>query len=276
MILCAVRRGVLVLADAGRSYGHAAIFAAASQEEAQRAARRYAQALLCRSGGAVPCGRCPDCRKVEAGIHPDLITVARQEDDKGRLKKEIVVDQIREMNDDACVLPNEAARKVYLIAEADKMNPAAQNAALKLLEEPPNGAVFLLCVTNPALLLPTVRSRCEERRSAAAEEAPDEESRKLAEACLRAAASRAELVRWCFAQDALDLRQTQAMIEALRYTVTDMLAGRRDSLGFGRRELSQLAALASRCADYLRVNVNAKHILGLLAAEMPLSGGNRG
>ena len=77
-----------------------------------------------------PCGVCRDCRKVAAGIHPDLITVRRLEDDKGRPRREIVVDQIRAVNQAAWILPNEAQRKVYLIAEADKMNPAAQNAAL--------------------------------------------------------------------------------------------------------------------------------------------------
>lgn len=241
-------------------------------------ARRLAQAVLCERGGDSPCGVCAACRKAEADIHPDLTTVRRLEDDKGRPRREITVDQIRAVNRDAWILPNEAPCKVYIIAEADKMNPAAQNAALKLLEEPPNGAVFLLCVTNPGLLLPTVRSRCTERRSAAGESAPEEESRRLAEGCLRAAATgdRAQLLRWCFAQEGLDQRQVQAMTEALRLIVTDMLCLRRDSLGLSRPQLMQISALAERCADYLRVNTGAKHILGLLAVDMPLSDGNRG
>ncbi|MGX8693065.1 MAG: hypothetical protein ACSW8E_04825 [Clostridia bacterium] len=258
--------------------GHAYIFSAPSEEESERMARAFARRILCERGGERPCGRCAACRKAEADIHPDLITVRRLEDDKGRLRREIVVDQIRTVNQDAWVLPNEAARKVYLIAEADKMNPAAQNAALKLLEEPPNGAVFLLCVTNPGLLLPTVRSRCVERRSAEGGQAPEPESVKLAEEYLRTAAAddRAGLVRWCFAQEGLDQRETQAMIEALCLAATDIVCGRRPNPGLSLRQLTEIAALAARCGDYLRVNTGAKHIFGLLAVDTPLGSGNRG
>ena len=261
-----------------RRMSHAYILSAPSAEESLKMARRLAQTVLCERGGREPCGRCAACRKVLGDIHPDLITVRRQTDDKGRARREITVDQIREVSEDAWVLPNEAARKVYIISEADKMNPAAQNAALKLLEEPPNGAVFLLCATNPALLLPTVRSRCASMRSAAGEETPEEESVKLAEAFLRATAAgdRAELVRWCFAQETLDQRELQAMIGALRLAVTDMLCARRSDLGMSARQLAELAALAARCEEYLRVNTGAKHILGLLAADTPLGSGNRG
>lgn len=266
------------MAGDGQRIGHAYIFSASSAEESERAARAFAQSILCERGGEKACGRCAACRKVEAGIHPDLITVRRQEDDKGRARREIVIDQIRAVNRDAWILPNEAQRKVYLIAEADRMNPAAQNAALKLLEEPPNGAVFLLCVTNPALLLPTVRSRCMERYSAAGEQAPEQESVKLAEEYLRAVAAgdRAGLVRWCFAQENLDQRETQTMVEALGLTVTDMLCARRSNPGLSTRQLTEIAALASRCGDWLRVNTGSKHIFGLLAVDTPLGSGNRG
>ena len=258
--------------------GHACILSAPTEEESAREALRLAQAMLCRSSGRRPCGRCEACRKAAADIHPDLITVRREKDDNGRLKQNVTVDQIRAVFRDASVLPNEAAHKIYVIREADRMNLPAQNAALKLLEEPPNGAVFLLCVTNPALLLPTVRSRCSEQRSAAGEAAVDEESRTLAEAFLRAAASgdRAELLRWCFGQEGLDQRQTQALIEALSAAVTDMLCARRADLGLARRQLMEMAALCARCREYLRVNTGAKHILGLLAADTPLGSGNRG
>ncbi len=257
---------------------HAYILAAPSDEECLNMARDLAQSILCERGGERPCGRCAACRKAAADIHPDLITVRRLSDDKGRPRKEIVVDQIRDVNRDAWVLPNEAARKVYIISEADKMNPAAQNAALKLLEEPPNGAVFLLCATNPSLLLPTVRSRCALRRSAAGELAADGESLKLAADFLRAAAGgdRAQLLHWCVAQEGLDQRSCTAFVEALRQQVTDMLCGRKNTLGIGRDRLMELAALSGRCAEYLRVNTGSKHIFGLLAVDTPLGSGNRG
>ena len=239
-------------------------------------ARAFAQGLLCERGGEQPCGRCAACRKVEAGIHPDLITVELQKDEKGRPRREITVDQIRAVNRDAWVLPNEAARKVYILADADKMNQAAQNAALKLLEEPPNGAVFLLCAVNPALLLDTVRSRCTERRSAAGETGPGEESLKLAEEYLRltAAGDRAELLRWCFARETLDTRDAQALFEALRLAAADRLCRRRPDGGLNTRQLMEIEALAARCGDYLRVNTGVKHLFGLLAADTPVGGGN--
>ena len=257
--------------------GHACILSASTEEESAREALRLAQAMLCRSSGRRPCGRCEACRKAAADIHPDLITVRREKDDNGRLKQNVTVDQIRAVFRDASVLPNEAAHKIYVIREADRMNLLAQNAALKLLEEPPNGAVFLLCTTNPGLLLPTVRSRCTEYRSAAPVQAAEGDGAP-AEDYLRAAASgdRAQLLRWCAAQEGLDQRETAALIESLRGAAADALCGRRSAPGLSRRQLSEIAALCGRCADYLRVNTGSKHIIGLLGADTPLGSGNRG
>ncbi|MBO5340460.1 MAG: DNA polymerase III subunit delta [Oscillospiraceae bacterium] len=116
-----------------------------------------ARAMVCSDGGTRPCGLCPGCKKAAAGIHPDIITVSREAD-----HKEILVDQVRQMRSDAFIRPNEAARKVYIIEDADSLNENAQNAMLKLLEEGPAYAAFLLLVENPGSLLITVRSRCEE------------------------------------------------------------------------------------------------------------------
>ena len=256
--------------------GHAYILSSPSRAESCRMAEQLAEAFLCETGAAVPCGICRSCRKVKQGIHPDLVFVRRLTDEKGKLKKKIQVDQIREISRDAWVLPNEAARKVYLIEEADLMNPEAQNAALKLLEEPPNDAVFLLCTVNPSLLLPTVRSRCVLRSAGGEALAPDEESARLVNAFLRAAASgdRAALLRWCMKQDELDQKDTQDFIDALRLALTDMLCARRSDLGLSRRQLAELSGLAARCGDYLQCNVSGKHIFGLLAVDTPLGGTN--
>ena len=115
-----------------------------------------AAALQCSGGGEVPCRRCPQCRKVFSGSHPDLVTV----DDETR--KTLPVAQIRAICADVFVRPNEGNRKVYLFPHAEKLTPACQNTLLKVLEEPPAYAVFLLLAPNPGLLLPTVRSRCAE------------------------------------------------------------------------------------------------------------------
>ncbi len=250
------------------------IVASDDPAEALAAARRLAAAAVCTSAGERPCGVCRACRKAGGNIHPDIITVRRQSDDKGRLRREITVDQIRWMAADACVLPNEAERKVYIVEEADKMNVQAQNAALKLLEEPPAGVSFLLCVANAALLLPTVRSRCGEMRVGAGEAGADADSAALAEGYLTAlgAGDRGELLRWCAANEGVDGRQAAAFAECARDRIADMLCGRRDARGLTKPQLMRASALLERCADYLRVNVGVKHIFGLLAVDSPVGG----
>ena len=117
--------------------------------------RRLTAAYLC-EGERPPCGGCRACRKAAAGTHPDVFHTAPAPD-----KQEIAVDQIRALRADAYIRPNEGRRKVYVIAPADAMNPAAQNALLKVLEEGPAYAAFLLSAGQPGRLLDTVRSRCE-------------------------------------------------------------------------------------------------------------------
>lgn len=116
-----------------------------------------AAALQC-SGSAVPCGTCAHCRKIKAGIHPDVIVWDDPE------KKEVPVNLIRSLQADAYVRPNEGQRKLYILPRAQDLNDSSGNALLKLLEEPPDYAVFLLLTDNANRLLPTIRSRCVELR----------------------------------------------------------------------------------------------------------------
>lgn len=267
----------LQFGDAKR-LSHAYMISALDREEALRTARRLAAAAVCTQQGRAPCGQCRACRKVQENIHPDVITIARLEDDKGRKKREIGVDQIRQLSRDAVVLPNEAERKVYIIEDADRMNAAAQNAALKLLEEPPKGVMFLLCVENAQLLLPTVRSRCAEILCGGGQSAEDEENRKLARGYVKAVSSgsRAELFRWCAAHEGMDNRAAAAFAEAASAMLADMLCGREADLGLSRGQLRRLLALMERCGSYLQVNVGVRQLFGLLAVDAIDSGGNRG
>ena len=114
--------------------------------------------MLCTaSSGERPCGRCAPCRKVSSGVHPDVTVISGPGEGKP-----ITVDQVRALRSDAYIRPNEGERKIYLLEQADRMNQSAQNAMLKLLEEGPAYAVFLLLAENGGGLLQTVRSRCEE------------------------------------------------------------------------------------------------------------------
>ncbi len=157
------------------TFGHLshAYLIAAPQAEGLARAKQLAQVLVCeRPDGLRPCGVCRHCRKALAGIHPDIISLRRRTDDKGKPRKEIYVEQVREIVSDAAVLPNEAERKVYVIEEAGAMNAAAQNALLKLLEEPPAFVALILVAEHAGLLLETVRSRCVTLRLNGEEDAP--------------------------------------------------------------------------------------------------------
>ncbi len=249
--------------------GHAYILLSPSAEEREQTAQTLAAAALCSSGEAVPCGRCRDCRKVREGIHPDLIRVSRLADDKGKKKREITIDQIRAVVADSVVLPNEAERKVYLIEDADTMNVPAQNAALKLLEEPPRGVIFLLCAANAETLLETVRSRCAELVCGAREEESDPESEKLAAAFVKCCASEDEaaLFRWCAANESMDNASAAAFVTAVIALLRDMLCKRRSSLSMSDRTVYDLEALMEKCLSMLRLNVSVKHVFGLLAVS---------
>ena len=115
-------------------------------------ARILAAALLCPSAEP-PCGICNVCRRVEQAIHPDVTLIDLQD-------AEIKVDTARAIRSDCAVLPNESARRVFLIRHAQNMNVSAQNALLKILEEPPAYAFFILMTENASAILPTILSRC--------------------------------------------------------------------------------------------------------------------
>ena len=113
----------------------------------------FAARILC-EGETKPCGTCKHCSMLAAGSHPDFITVNREKD-----RANVSIRLIREMIDDVYIKPLLASYKIILIPEADKMEFPAQNALLKVFEEPPSYCVILLVAKNEQSLLPTVRSR---------------------------------------------------------------------------------------------------------------------
>ena len=117
-------------------------------------ARLIAAALCCRAAGERPCGHCAECRKSLGEGHPDIITVSG-----GDSPRSFKIDTVREMRADVNIRPNEAERKIYILENAHNMGEPAQNALLKILEEPPEYAVFLLTCESAGQLLPTVLSR---------------------------------------------------------------------------------------------------------------------
>lgn len=131
---------------------HAVVIESKNVDLAKAAANELAKACVCSSETTRPCGKCIHCAKAGEGIHPDIYTVKIT--DK---KQAVGVGEIRTMISDCFVKPNEAVCKVYLIF--DKMTPEAQNALLKILEEPPQNVQFIIVTESSTVLLQTVLSR---------------------------------------------------------------------------------------------------------------------
>ena len=146
-------KSVLAAAFAADRLSHCYLLAGPEGSGKHTLARILAAAMECTAGAKRPCGVCLQCRKVLDGVHPDVITV----DDPD--KKIVTVELIRKARADVYIKPNEGRRKVYLIPRAADMNAAAQNALLKVIEEPPDYAAFLLLTDGAERLLPTIRSR---------------------------------------------------------------------------------------------------------------------
>ena len=134
---------------------HALLLRGASGNGKAMFAARLAAVLLCRSSPPA-CGTCESCRLFVAGSHPDWTEVTLETD-----RREIVVDQIRELIHTVSLTARFGRYKVVVVDPAESMNRHAANTLLKTLEEPPGATVFILVSSNHAQLLPTIRSRCQ-------------------------------------------------------------------------------------------------------------------
>lgn len=111
--------------------------------------------LQCEAGGTDPCEKCHSCKQVESNNQPDIIWVSHEKPNV------ISVDEIRQqVNNDIVVKPYSSKYKIYIISDAQLLNPQAQNALLKTIEEPPEYAIIMLLTNNIDKLLPTILSRC--------------------------------------------------------------------------------------------------------------------
>ena len=169
-LLRAIERGHLA---------HAYLFDGPPGVGKRGAAYGLAMALNCTTAPGVGCGACEVCRRIEAGIHPDVPTFG-----PSGAGGQIVIDDARTIQALARSRPHEAAARVIVVDDADAMNPNAANCLLKTLEEPLARNHLVLCTSAPDRLLPTIRSRtqhvrfrplavAELRQLAAAHQMPD-------------------------------------------------------------------------------------------------------
>lgn len=161
--------------------GHALLVHGAPGAGVMAFAFTLAQAWLCEAAdenATRPCGRCGSCRLVQSRLHPDLTvlmpeTLRREhgwplpddrgdgEDSKRKPSRQIRIDEVRLLIERSTRTSARGRGKVALLHPADALNVQSANALLKTLEEPAAGTHLLLTTTDPAGLLPTVRSRCQ-------------------------------------------------------------------------------------------------------------------
>ncbi len=138
--------------ETGRVH-HAFLFTGTRGVGKTTISRIFAKSLNCERGsGADPCGVCPVCLDVDAGLFVDLIEIDAASNNG--------IDEVRDLIDNAQYLPSRGRVKVYLIDEVHMLSKSAFNALLKTLEEPPEHVKFLLATTDPQKLPVTVLSRC--------------------------------------------------------------------------------------------------------------------
>lgn len=134
---------------------HAMILHGPSPSLLRDLAVRVAKTLNCLEGTTGDA--CASCQKIDRRMHPDVHFVEAAAE-----KKMISIEQIREIVSEACLRPYEGRNKVFLIDPADGLSPSGSNSLLKTLEEPARDTTFILMTRSPDLLLPTIKSRCQQ------------------------------------------------------------------------------------------------------------------
>ena len=137
-------------AAAGHGMTHAWLLTGPPGSGRSTAARAFAAALQCPTGG---CGHCNDCRQALGDLHPDVRVI-----DPDGLS--IGVDEVRDLVRWSATSPIRGRAQVIVIIDADRLTEPATNALLKAVEEPAPATVWLLAAPSADDLLPTVRSRC--------------------------------------------------------------------------------------------------------------------
>jgi len=160
---------------------HSGYLLSGDADAAREAALEFARAIVCSADGSArrPCGTCRDCSRsggssvdaapvqidgtgkhgpllLHIGDHPDLFWI-----DRGRDSTRIRIRQVRKLQSELRFSSHEGGRRAAVIADAEQMSPEAQNALLRVLEEPPTDTTLLLSTGQANGLIATIRSRCQ-------------------------------------------------------------------------------------------------------------------
>lgn len=237
---------------------HAVILHGPSPDTLRVVATGIARALNCLNGTTGD--DCLSCQRIERGTHPDvhLIEVTGE-------RKNISVEQVRELVAEATLRPYEGRNQVFIIDRAETLSPGASNSLLKTLEEPSRDTHFLLMTRSADLLLPTIRSRSQAIHIGA--EMPVDH--ELAAAILKS------LTRFADQGDSAALLTVASLVAAsdqpsdafavLGRVLCDAVAGR-ISLRIEQDRLLAAADATSAAVRWLSVNADAR-----LLAEQALA-----
>ena len=264
-------------AAAGGALPHAIIFSGSGDRMA--AARFAAAAMECQAEAGRPCLQCRQCRKVMEDIHPDVQTV--QDPDH----RELPVDLLRRLRQDAYIRPNEGARKVYIFPDCTILTEQDQNVLLKIVEEGPPYAAFLFCAENSSVVLQTLRSRCVELKLHPAVTVEKESSEAGVELCRLLAAGKRGTVTELMVRlekKRLDRDGLAAMLDQARTLLAAALLAQYGQspegpdaaliVQLGKRLTKQrimgTIELLQTYRGACSYNVGASHVLGALAVEL--------
>lgn len=153
LVGCDHAKEYFISALSGGYLSHAYIIEGAAGSGRHTLVKELLKAMACASDDA-PCGECGSCVRLDAGVCVDVYFIRAAEG-----KTELTVDLIRGIYDSVGLMPADLPFKAYIIEDGEKMNRSAQNAFLKLFEEPPEDVYFFILTTDSSVLLPTVRSR---------------------------------------------------------------------------------------------------------------------
>ncbi|HLD28134.1 MAG TPA: DNA polymerase III subunit [Patescibacteria group bacterium] len=145
----------------GDNVAHAYLLVGSKHLGKHALAKEFISSIFCQTnGGITPCGECVHCRQLKNNLHPDVYQVERQINEKtGKLKKNISVDQIRDLKNKLQQATLFNSYKVAIIAEAEQISISAANALLKVLEEPTPKTVIILITSDIGSIPVTIISR---------------------------------------------------------------------------------------------------------------------
>jgi len=268
--------------DSG-SFPHAALITGGSEKERNALALRTAAAFVCESDKNKPCLKCPQCIKAKDKSHPDIIITQGSEK-----KHSINMETVKSLRRQAYILPNEADCEVFVILEASGMAEDAQNALLKILEEPPSYVRFILTAESKELFLDTILSRVTNFQLGESDSfsSPLKECEKGVEAANKAALaiaqrneydlilSAADLVKDKNAQRTFFLRLQLILRDALvpaEYAASDFPGAQRIASAFSRLKIMEMIETVSGLYSDIDKNVNENLLLTRMSINIAQS-----